>query len=64
MRDHTEALIVIQAAIHRTLGVRTDAHYREGYGVLFVPEGAPLMPSNVIAAYSEEALESMTLTRD
>lgn len=62
--DHTEALTAIQAVIHRNLGVRTDVHYREGYGALFVPEGAPLTPANVIVAYSEEALEVMALTSE
>lgn len=59
MRDHTETLTAIQSAIFRDHGVHTDVHYREGYGALFVPEGAPLTPANVIVAVSEDELVLM-----
>jgi hypothetical protein len=49
MNPFTNAIIHIQSHIGR----RTDAHYREGYGCLFVPEGAPLTPHNVILTASE-----------
>ncbi len=62
-RTLSDTLIAIQSALHRDHGVRTDVHYREGSGALFVPEGALLTPANVIAAYSESELAIMTLTR-
>lgn len=61
--DYTSALIAIQSAIYREQGVRTDVHYREGYGALIVPEGAPLTPANVIAVIDEMELEILALTR-
>ncbi|MGG1445072.1 hypothetical protein ABE354_24070 [Brevibacillus laterosporus] len=56
MPDYTDAITAIQAGIYSRHGIRTDAYYREGYGLLVVPEGAPLIPRNVLAAYDEDVL--------
>ncbi|RFB35428.1 hypothetical protein [Brevibacillus sp. VP] len=52
-----EIITAIQAGIYSRHSIRTDAYYREGYGLLVVPEGAPLMPHNVLAAYDEDKLD-------
>ncbi|ATO50971.1 hypothetical protein P4V86_15600 [Brevibacillus laterosporus] len=52
-----EIITAIQAGIYSRHGIRTDAYYREGYGLLIVREGAPLLPRNVIAAYDEDELD-------
>ncbi|WPS88779.1 hypothetical protein SMD22_07455 [Brevibacillus halotolerans] len=51
-----EIITAIQASIFSRHGFRTDVYYRGGYGLLVVPEGASLLPHNVIAAYDEEEL--------
>jgi hypothetical protein len=39
-----EILIDIQEQVFKVKGQRTDAHYKQGKGVIFVPEGYPLSP--------------------
>lgn len=45
-----EQIIDLQQQIFNQEGIRTDAHIKEGVGVLFTPENAGLIPSNVILA--------------
>ncbi|MCR8998210.1 hypothetical protein NW825_25465 [Brevibacillus laterosporus] len=52
-----DAITAIQAGIYSRHSIRTDAYYREGYGLLIVPEGAPLIPRNIIATYDEDELD-------
>lgn len=51
-----KAVVSIQKMIHDKTGQRTDAHYQEGQGALFVPENAPLTRQNVIYAAPEMEL--------
>ncbi|WP_175393357.1 hypothetical protein [Brevibacillus laterosporus] len=53
MPKYIDAITEIQAGIYLRHGIRTDAYYQEGYGLLIVPEGAPLIPRNVIVTYDE-----------
>ena len=53
---YTEIIIATQRQIYEQTGQRTDAHFKEGSGVLFVPEGMPLIPQNVIMALPEDHL--------
>jgi len=48
MLDYAKGIIKIQSIIHQKTGKRTDAHFKKGYGALFVPEYAELIPPNVI----------------
>lgn len=57
---YNEAIIAIQAQIYEQTNRRTDAHYKEGYGVIFVPEGADLIPQNIITVVDEMQLRLMT----
>jgi hypothetical protein len=52
----TKGIIEIQRRIFEQTGRRTDAHYKEGSGALFVFEGAELTPTNVIYAANEMEL--------
>lgn len=55
--DISKAVVRIQQQIYeQNKGLRTDAHYKEGKGVLFVPEFAPLIPQNVIFVADEMML--------
>jgi len=54
---YTSQIISLQKAIFQQTVQRTDAHYSEGQGVLFVPEGHPLIPANVIHAAPQHILE-------
>jgi hypothetical protein len=40
----------VQEKIFNSVNRKTDAHYEEGRGILFVPMGAPLERQNVIHA--------------
>jgi hypothetical protein len=53
---YTKGIIEIQRRIYEQTGRRTDAHYKEGSGALFVLEGAELTPTNVIYAANEMEL--------
>jgi hypothetical protein len=53
---YTEVIIATQRQIFEQSGQRTDVHIKEGYGALFVPEGMPLIPQNVIMALPEDRL--------
>jgi hypothetical protein len=53
---YTEIIIATQRQIYEQSGQRTDVHVKEGYGALFVPEGMPLIPQNVIMALPEDHL--------
>lgn len=46
----------IQREIYMKTYRRTDTHYMEGYGALFVYEGDELTPNNVIYAADETEL--------
>jgi hypothetical protein len=48
--DMNDILIRYQASLYASHNVRTDVYYIEGKGALFVPEGAALIPPNVILA--------------
>ena len=47
------AIVAIQKQIYTETQRRTDAHYSEGQGALFVYEGAPLAVENVIYVADE-----------
>ena len=49
-------VVAIQSKIYSQTQRRTDAHYSEGQGALFVYEGEPLTPENVIYAADEMEL--------
>jgi hypothetical protein len=53
---YTDIIIATQRQIYEQTGQRTDVHLKEGSGALFVPEGMPLIPQNVIMALSEDHL--------
>lgn len=61
MNTYTDAITKIQRSIFEKTGRRTDAHYQEGYGALFVFEGVPLTPQNVIYAADEMHLRFLSL---
>lgn len=49
MMKYHKAIVEIQKGIYmKNNSLKTDAHYKEGYGVLFVPMGFPLQPQNII----------------
>ena len=48
-----KGILSIQEQIFNETRARTDAHYEEGKGVLFVLEGQPLIERNVIYAADE-----------
>lgn len=51
------AVVNIQRKIHaENGGLRTDAHYSEGQGAIFVTEFSPLIPTNVIYVADEMTL--------
>ncbi|WAB24976.1 hypothetical protein M3_0025 [Lysinibacillus phage vB_LfM_LysYB1] len=52
-----QLFLKIQKKLFDKHGFRTDAHYKEGYGVIFVPEGFPLLPSNAVQVYSEHEIQ-------
>lgn len=58
--NHNEAIIGIQAQIFEQTKQRTDAHYKEGHGVISVPEGASLIPNNIITVVDEMRLRFMS----
>lgn len=48
MDEYTlQAITEIQRHLYRKVG-KTDAHYKEGYGVIFVPYMAELKMENVV----------------
>jgi len=50
-------IVSIQQDIYTNNGnLRTDVHYQEGYGAIFVREGQTLHPANILAAVSEQEL--------
>lgn len=59
MNPYTNAIIELQRRIFEQTGRRTDAHYKEYNGVLFVYEGEDLIVSNVILAVDEFQLAIM-----
>jgi hypothetical protein len=59
--QYDKEITAIQADIYRKTGRRTDAYYREGQGVLLVPEGYPLVERNVIQAVPEQILAFMRI---
>lgn len=54
--NYMKGIIEIQRRIFAQTGRRTDVHYREGKGALFVYEGEPLDVRNVIYAADEMEL--------
>jgi hypothetical protein len=48
-----DILLDIQRQIFESKGIRTDIHYKQGKGVLVVPENAPLHPNNVMLSIPE-----------
>ena len=56
---YTNEITEIQRSIFEQTGTKTDAHYKEGEGVLFVPYMAKLVPQNVMLAVPEIQLEMM-----
>lgn len=46
----SEELTELQRQIYAQHGIRTDVYYEECRGAIAVPEGAALIPENVIAA--------------
>lgn len=52
----TKGILEMQRRLFDKTGRRIDAHYKEGYGALFVFEGAKLIPQNVIYAADEMEL--------
>jgi hypothetical protein len=53
---YNDIIIATQRQIYEQSGQRTDVYVQEGQGALFVPEGYPLIPQNVILALPEEHL--------
>jgi hypothetical protein len=47
-------------SLYNQTGRKHDCHYKEGYGALFVPEGYPLHPRNVIHAIDEMQIKMMS----
>lgn len=62
MVDVKRAIISIQAQIHAQTGRRTDAHYKSGYGCLFVDEGEELRPENIIYVADELEIQMRGFT--
>lgn len=56
-----EVIIGIQRSLYEHNGTRTDVHVKEGSGVLFVPEGYPLIPQNIIKVVPYEHLEFIAM---
>ena len=50
MLTYAKGIVEIQRRIFEQTGQRTDAHFKERQGALFVPEFAELKPQNVIYA--------------
>ena len=61
MNPYANEIIELQRQIFEQTGRRTDAHYEEGKGVLFVTEGHALVPGNVILAVDEIQLRLMRI---
>lgn len=59
--NYTKGIIEIQRRIFAQTKRRTDAHYREGYGALFVFEGALLVPQNIVYGADEMELTLLSL---
>jgi hypothetical protein len=57
-----EELTEIQRTIYEQTGIRTDIYYEYGRGVIAVPEGAALIPQNVIAAIPDVQRSTFTVT--
>lgn len=57
----TKGILEIQKRLFRDIGHRIDAHYKEGYGALFVLEGTELIPQNVIYVADEIELSLLSL---
>lgn len=56
-----QQLFNILEQLHREQSRNHDCYYKEGFGALFVPQGYPLHPRNVILQISEQQLAVMRM---